>query len=82
MEENKLSYEELEQRVIGLQSMNQQLMMQIQKMDLSNVLKRLDYLFKVLEQGHYFNTDFVDKVVQEIESTITVPEEETEKTED
>lgn len=49
--------------------------------------KRLDYLFKVVEYAGSFDMDFVKKCVEEIQESITIPEEqepesETEKVEE
>ena len=39
------------------------------------MFKRLDYLFKVTENGHMFKQDFLEKCINEIEDIMTVPEE-------
>ena len=39
------------------------------------MFKRLDYLFKVVENGHMFKQDFFEKCIAEIEELMTVPEE-------
>ena len=36
------------------------------------MFKRLDYLFKVIEQSHMFNDEFVVKCVNELEKTLDV----------
>lgn len=76
MEENKPSYEKLEEMYKALASQNNQLMYQLQNMNMSNLFKRLDYLFKVLEVAPKFTTDvfspeFVTQCAKEIESYIT-----------
>lgn len=38
--------------------------------------KRLDYLFKVIENAGSFNMEFVQKCSEEIEAALTVPETE------
>lgn len=85
MEENmekvqaeKPSYEQLEREVAGLKSMNNQLIMQLQQMNMGNLFKRLDYLFKVLETAPSLNPEFVAQCAKEIEMhmTPTEPEEE------
>lgn len=77
----KPSYEQLEREVVGLRGMNNQLIMQLQQMNMGNLFKRLDYLFKVVEFREAFNTDFAAKCAEEIEDHMTPPEE-TDKPED
>ena len=71
----KMSYEQLEQIAHQLSEQTRQLYSQLQKANLSNMFKRLDYLFKVVENGHMFKQDFLDKCINEIENIMTVPEE-------
>lgn len=71
----KMSYEQLEQIAHQLSEQARQLYGQLQKSNLSNMFKRLDYLFKVVENGHMFKQDFLDRCVKEIEDIMTVPEE-------
>ena len=72
----KMSYEQLE--IIGHQLSNQakQLYAKLQEANMVNMFKRLDYLFKVVENAHAFNEEFVAKCVAEVEELITVPENE------
>lgn len=83
MEENKAtetiknpSYEQLEKDVASLKSMNNQLIMQLQQVNINTLFKRLDYLFKVVEFREAFNKEFVNNCVEEIEIHITPPKEE------
>lgn len=77
----KPSYEQLEKELVGIKGMNNQLMMQLQQMNMGNLFKRLDYLFKVVELKDAFNSDFALKCAEEIEGLMTPPEEpETEDT--
>lgn len=71
----KMSYEQLEQVAHQLSEQARQLYGQLQKSNLSNMFKRLDYLFKIVENGHMFKQDFLDRCVKEIEDIMTVPEE-------
>lgn len=71
----KMSYEQLEQVAHQLSEQVRQLYGQLQKSNLNNMFKRLDYLFKVVENGHMFKQDFLDRCVKEIEDIMTVPEE-------
>ena len=48
---------------------------QLQQSNMTNMFKRLDYLFKVVENGHMFKQDFLEKCIAEIEELMTVPEE-------
>lgn len=80
MEENtkstqKMSYEELEQVAAQLSQQAQQLYARLQQAEMSNMFKRLDLLFKVVESAHAFNPEFVAKCVKEIEEIMTIPEE-------
>ena len=80
----KMSYEQLENVAHQLSEQAKQLYTQLQAANMTNMFKRLDYLFKVVENGHVFNQDFLDKCIAEIEEHMTIPEEveETENTED
>lgn len=71
----KLSYEQLENIAHQLSDQAKQLYAKLQEANMANVFKRLDYLFKVVENGHMFKQDFLDKCVKEIEDIMTVPEE-------
>lgn len=71
----KMSYEQLEQVAHQLSEQARQLYGQLQKSNLTNMFKRLDYLFKVVENGHMFKQDFLEKCINEIEDIMTVPEE-------
>lgn len=65
----------------ALKSQNAQLMHQLQNANMINMFKRLDYLFKVVENAPMFDEAFVDKCVEEIKELMTPPSEE-EKVED
>jgi hypothetical protein len=76
MEENKkMSYEELEQVAQQLSQQTQQLYVRLQQADMTNAFRRLDYLFKVIENHLMFSMNFVESCAKEIENTITIPEE-------
>lgn len=72
----KMSYEQLENVAHQLSEQNRQLFAKLQELNMANVFKRLDYLFKVVESGHMFKQDFLEKCIAEIESLMTVPEQE------
>lgn len=78
----KMSYEQLEQVAHQLSEQARQLYSQLQKSNMTNMFKRLDYLFKVVENGHIFKQDFFEKCVAEIEELMTVPEVEEENKEE
>ena len=48
----KMSYEQLENVAHQLSEQAKQLYMKLQAANMSNMFKRLDYLFKVVENGH------------------------------
>lgn len=71
----KMSYEQLENIAHQLSEQNRQFYMKLQAANMTNMFKRLDYLFKVVENGNMFNADFLQKCLNEIENLMTVPEE-------
>lgn len=71
----KMSYEQLENVAHQLSEQSRQLYMKLQATNMNNMFKRLDYLFKVVENGHMFKQDFLEKCIAEIEELMTVPEE-------
>ena len=71
----KMPYEQLENVAHQLSEQAKQLYMKLQAANMSNMFKRLDYLFKVVENGHMFKQDFLEKCIAEIEEIMTVPEE-------
>lgn len=76
----KLSYEELEYAASQLSMQVQQLQARLTNLQVSNIIERLNMLFKVIELKDMFNADFVSLCSKEIEHTLTLPEkEETEK---
>ena len=66
-EQKKMSYEELETLANNLYA-------RLQQVEMSNMFKRLDYLFKVVENIHSFPQEFADKCVAEIAEFMTIPE--------
>lgn len=72
----KMSYEQLENVAHQLSEQNRQLFAKLQELNMTNMFKRLDYLFKVIENGHMFKQDFLEKCIAEIESLMIVPEQE------
>lgn len=73
---SKLNYEQLYEVANQLAKENTELKQALMQANLSNVFKRMDYLFKVVESSHMFNDKFVDSCIAELENTLTVKQEE------
>ena len=71
----KLYYEQLENVDHQLSEQNRRLYDKLQELQVDNMFKRLDYLFKVVENTGVFSIDFHTRCVEEIESLMTIPEE-------
>lgn len=82
MEENtkksELTYEQLTEIANQLSRDNHALRQQMQEMNYFNLFKRLDYLFKVVENDEKFATGFVETCKNEIVNLMTAVEEPTE----
>ena len=82
MEENtkksELTYEQLTEIANQLSRDNHALRQQVQEMDYFNLFKRLDYLFKVVENDEKFAADFVETCKNEIVNLMTAVDEPTE----
>lgn len=75
MEEfDSMSKNQLKEVAGQLYYQNQQLMNRVKNMDMTNIFRRFDYLFKVMETPKEFPEEFVKKVVEEI-CTGMYPEE-------
>ena len=70
----KLSYEQLENVAAELQKRCATLYTELQNANMFNVFKRLDYLFKVIENKNVLPAGFVDDCVREVMSLMTPPE--------
>ena len=68
--------EQYKKLIEALKSQNTQLLYQLQGANLNNMFKRLDYLFKVVENAAMFDEAFVDQCIAEIKELMTPPEEE------
>ena len=77
----KLSYEQLENVAAELQKRCATLLGELQNANMFNMFKRLDYLFKVVENNTRFSVEFARKCVEEIEMLMAHPTEES-KTEE
>jgi len=77
----KLTYEQLENVCHQLSEQSRTLYQRLQEADMTNLFKRLDYLFAVVENLEKFPVDFGKKCIEEIVASMTVPEKvEEEKT--
>lgn len=72
----KLSYEQLENVCHQLSEQSRNLYQRLQDVDMSNLFKRLDYLFAVIENRAAFPEDFIKSCTDEIIFSMTVPKEE------
>ena len=48
---------------------------QMQQMNMTNIFKRLEFLFKIVENRTAFPEEFKNKCIMEIVNLITIPEE-------
>lgn len=85
---NKLSYEELENvchqlsaQAQQLNVQNQQLRKMIEEANLTNLYKRLDYLFAIIDKDNaYLSHNFKVQCAVEIENLMATPEQAEENT--
>lgn len=91
-ETKKLSYEELNQAAsemsMQLQRLSQQMGLERQKhqremesCNMFNMFKRLDFLFKVVENAPMFSAEFVESVTKEVVDLLSLPKEQENKEE-
>lgn len=71
---HKLSYEELENVAHQLSDQSRELYNKLQEANMTNILKRLEYLFKVIENNTVFPKEFTDKCIDEIINIMTIPD--------
>ena len=78
-ESKKLTYEQLNQaaqqisqQAEALFKENQQLKQTLNKISIQNSYTELGFRFKVIEFSNMFHKEFVDKIIEEIEETMTV----------
>ena len=76
----KLTYEQLENVCHQLSEQSRTLYAKLQESNLTNMFKRLDYLFAIIENAAAFNSrgfsEFVDNCVKEITVHMSIPEKE------
>lgn len=75
-EQVKLTYEQLKELVDQLHQQNQMLYKKMMEMNSADAYKRIDYLFKVLENHRVFSVEFVNGTASELESILKLQEEE------
>lgn len=74
---NRYSYEELNHICAELSQQNRVLVQKLNQMDLSNMFRRLDYLFMVLKYESAFkDATFVGNCAEEIKEALTIKEQE------
>ena len=72
----KMSYEQLENIAHQLSEQAKQLYMKLQAANMSNMFKRLDYLFEVVNKDNpYLSVDFKKQCANEIETLMATPEQ-------
>ena len=82
-EDRKLSYEQLNNICSQLYQENQNLNRQLQQLNMANMFKRLDYLFKVLEfEAVIKDPEFLNSCISEIKDAMTIPQEEEDRKEE
>lgn len=69
--------EQLTQLVDQLYGRNQQLVEALNEKNTALMFKRMDYLFKIIEQSHMFDDEFVTKCIDELQKTLDVTQVET-----
>ena len=81
---DKLTYEQLENVCHQLSEQSRTLYQKLQEASMENFFKRLDYLFKVVDNAIAFTSrgyqDFISKCIEEIVSSMQIPEPEEEET--
>lgn len=72
----RLTYEQLNDACNQLFQQNQQMRKAIEELNMANMFKRLDYLFKVVENaGTFKDSDFLNSCMDEIKETLTLQPE-------
>lgn len=78
----KMDYESLKNVAAQLSEQNKQLNARVIELSNFNLFKRLEFLFKVVENIGSFSITFSDKCIKEIEDIMTIPETKEESTEE
>lgn len=74
----KVSYEELSEKYRQLAEQANIMYQKLMESNMTNAFRRLDYLFKVLENKEAFDADFVKTSSDEIMKMIAIPDNPTE----
>ena len=69
----KLTYEQLNDACNQLWQQNRQLVARTKELEQFALNKRLDYLFRVVENGKMFSDEFTANCISEIEEAMTIP---------
>ena len=82
-EAKEMSIEELRSKLSNLLESNKKLLEEnrkmyemLQRQNVENVMRRLDYMFAVVNTKQFDGTDFQTKCLGEIEKLLTLPEKE------
>lgn len=75
-QDKKLSYEELENVAKQLNEQCKKFYNELYIIKEQNFFKRLDYLFKVIENKDSFTNEYIDQTTTEITNLLTLPGEE------
>lgn len=73
--QQRLTYEQLNDACNQLLQQNRQLVVRNRELEQFAMNKRLDYLFKVIENSSKFSSDFIVSCVSEIEEAMTIPQD-------
>lgn len=73
----KLSYDELNNACLQLAEQNRKLYQEVQRLNATGMIKRLEFLFEVIKLRNNFSMEFVAKCSKEIEEALTIVPEET-----
>ena len=69
----KLTYEQLNDACNQLWQQNRQLVARTKELEQFALNKRLDYLFRIVENSKMFSDDFIENCINEIEEAMTIP---------
>lgn len=78
----QLSYEKLKEICNGLANENHALREQLMQRGHAEAIKRIDFLFNVLQHAQYFDDEFIQFVVDDIKAVLTPIEKESSKQEE
>ena len=74
-EKKKLTYEQLNEIANQLMQENMKLKQKCQELYMADTIKRLEFLFKVVESTYPFNAEFRDTCANEIKELMTPVQE-------